>query len=295
MDQNRRHSGTNPLVATLAVTLGATAPAAAITGCADTKLPPNPVPTMAFRAPLPDWFDPNLVWDPTRPVDTRVYIKGKIIFDTAKATIKKPSEKVLWELHAFLLRNPWVTRLRVEGHTDSRADDDYNQQLSARRALAVCHWLVEHDIDPVRLVAVGFGESKPIGPNYTAAGRQENRRTEFHVMEVDGRPYGPKNALDGGMLLDVLTKQELYDLKHPKKVIHPKPPPFIPRGNEFNRYKPPPKKPIDADTVIQAPGVDAPGDAGPIKKDDKDKAKGGGGGGGGGGAAPPAGGGAAPP
>jgi len=183
----------SPLVATLAVSIGATSVA-----CADTRLPPTPVPTLAFQQPPPDWFDPNAVFDPNKPVDTRVYVEGKIVFHTDKATIRPQSEKVLKQLEQFLRDNPWVTRLRIEGHTDSRASDEYNMDLSAERSLAVAHWLVERGIDNVRLVAVGFGEKKPIGPNDTAAGRAENRRTEFHVMEVEGRPYGPKNALQGG-------------------------------------------------------------------------------------------------
>jgi len=278
MDQNRKHGSTPfpPLVATLAM-LGAAVPYA---GCADHRLPPNPVPTPAFQHPPPDWFDANAVYDPNKPVDTRVYIKGKIIFDTDRATIKKESEKVLWQLHDFLVQNQWVTRLRVEGHTDSRASDDHNNELSAKRSLAVCEWLVEHGIDNIRLLAIGFGEKKPIGPNDTAPGRQENRRTEFHIMEVDGRPYGPINALDGGETLDVPSAEELWLRKHPKKVVHPKLAPFHPTGNRVDRFKPPPKKAVDADSVIQAPSGDSPGDAGPINKDvnkPEEKKKGGGG------------------
>ncbi|NUP05788.1 MAG: OmpA family protein [Polyangiaceae bacterium] len=290
MDQSKKSGSATPLVATLAMTLGATAASA---GCADHRLPPNPVPTLAFRQPPPEWFDPNAVWDPNKPGDTRVYIKGKIVFDTDKATIKKgESEQVLKDLHKFLVDNPWVTRLRVEGHTDSRASDEHNEELSAERSLAVCHWLVENGIDHIRLVAVGYGEKKPIGPNETEAGRQENRRTEFHVMEVEGKPYGPKNALAGGRVLTVLSAEELYLKKHPPKPVFPKPKPFNPTGNDFDRYKPAPAKPIDPDAVIKAPGSgDSPGDAGPIKKDDKkdEKKEGGGGaaGGGAGGAAPP--------
>lgn len=280
MDHNRKPgSVTSPLVATLAVTLGATA----VTACADHRLPPNPVPSLAFRQPPPDWFDPNAVYDPNKPGDTRIYIKGKIVFHTDKATIRKESEKVLWELHKFLGANPWVTRVRIEGHTDDRASDQYNEDLSAERSLAVAHWLVEHGIDHVRLVAVGFGEKKPIGPNDTAPGRSDNRRTEFHVMEVEGRPYGPKNALQGARMLTVLSAEELYLLKHPPKVVHPKRPPYYASGDDVDRFTPPPVKPIDADSVQSAPSGDSPGDAGPIKKDEQKKDGGGKAGAGGGG------------
>jgi len=279
MDPTRKPgSATSPLVATLAMTLGATA-AVGGTGCADHRLPPNPVPNVAYRTPPPGWFEQDPLYNPSKPVDTRVYIKGKIVFDTDRATIRRESEVVLFQLHDFLKANPWVTRLRVEGHTDSRASDEHNQGLSARRALAVAHWLVEQRIDHVRLVAVGYGEGKPIGPNEDAAGRQENRRTEYHIMEVNGRPYGPSNALDGGTVLEVLSYEELYLLKYPPKPEIPPLKPFNPTGDDFDTYKPAPKKPVDADSVITAPKAEDPGDAGPIMKDDKkkDEKKGGGG------------------
>jgi OOP family OmpA-OmpF porin len=60
----------------------------------------------------------------------------------------------------------------------------------------------------LRLIAVGFGESKPLGPNELDVGRAENRRTEFHVAEVDGRPYLGKDTTGGGLVLDVPSLEE---------------------------------------------------------------------------------------
>lgn len=209
--------------------------------CADNRLPPNPVPESGERTPVPGWFDPNIKWNP-QGGNSRVYIEGKIVFDTARSTIRKESESVLEQLLKFLNERPDVTRLRVEGHTDSRASDDYNQGLSARRSLAVCDWLVDHGIDHLRLVAVGFGERKPIAPNELAAGMQENRRTEFHVMEVNGQPFGVGDTLKGGRVLEVLSAEERERLRNPPPAVVPTGKPFVPRGNYIDQVKPPPPK-----------------------------------------------------
>jgi len=74
-------------------------------------------------------------------------------------------------------------RVRVEGHTDSRGSEAYNQELSQRRAQAVVDYLIEQGISPDRLNAVGYGENTPIRNNDTEAGRAKNRRVDFTVMD----------------------------------------------------------------------------------------------------------------
>jgi OOP family OmpA-OmpF porin len=255
--------------------------------CSDHQLPPNPVPNADLRRPVPSWFDPNAKWNP-QGNDTRVYIEGKVVFAIDRATLRPPSEAVLQALLKFLNERPDVTRLRVEGHTDSTASNEYNQELSARRSLAVCDWLVDKGIDHIRLVAVGFGEEKPRESNDFAVGRAENRRTEFHVMEVNGRPFGPRDALDGGLVLTVLSAEERERLRNPPKVEHPKVAVPVKEGDIIKPHKPPPKKATDDEDVVQAPSSDGVGDAGPIQPNKKKEGdKGGGAGGPPGGAAPP--------
>lgn len=71
------------------------------------------------------------------------------------------------------------TNAQLEGHTDSRGTEAYNQALSERRAYSVRDYLIdEADIDPRRITAVGYGESRPIATNDTDDGRQRNRRVE---------------------------------------------------------------------------------------------------------------------
>jgi outer membrane protein OmpA-like peptidoglycan-associated protein len=251
MESNRKGQRAPQLLAGLAamtVTLG----------CSDNRLPPNPVPTPEIRRPIPAWFDPNAVWNPNG-ADSRIYIEGKIVFDTAKHTIRPESAKVLEQLLAFLVAHPEVTRVRIEGHTDSRGGDEYNQSLSARRSLAVADWLVDRGIDHLRLVAVGFGEKKPIAPNELAEGRAENRRTEFHVMEVNGRPFGSATALDGGMVLTVLSAEERERLRNPPKVELATPEKFVPTGDEIRQAKPAETKKDPENTYIAPPpGAEAP-------------------------------------
>ncbi len=71
--------------------------------------------------------------------------------------------------------------LDIDGHTDSQGSDSSNQTLSDRRANSVRDYLIKKGIDGSRLKATGFGESKPIADNTTAAGRAKNRRTEMTV------------------------------------------------------------------------------------------------------------------
>ncbi|MDA0821887.1 MAG: OmpA family protein [Proteobacteria bacterium] len=103
-------------------------------------------------------------------------------FDTNKATIKPDSEAILNNAVHVLMENASV-HARVEGHTDSRGSDAYNQQLSQRRAESVVAYFVAHGIDAGRLSPVGFGESAPVGPNDTAENMYRNRRVDLVVTD----------------------------------------------------------------------------------------------------------------
>jgi len=102
-----------------------------------------------------------------------------IYFDFASDQIKPESEPVLLEIADALKHNPgW--KLRVEGHTDNIGGDDYNMDLSQRRAQAVKQALVtRYHIAEDRLAPQGFGATRPKEPNDTLAGRARNRRVEL--------------------------------------------------------------------------------------------------------------------
>jgi outer membrane protein OmpA-like peptidoglycan-associated protein len=113
----------------------------------------------------------------------RIVILEKVFFDTNRAVIKPQSNRVLEQVAAVMKANPEIRLLRVEGHTDSRGSDDANLELSQRRAVAVKEFLVDRGVAAERLSARGYGESHPIADNDTRAGRAENRRVEFHIIE----------------------------------------------------------------------------------------------------------------
>jgi len=169
-----------------------------------------------------------------------VLIEGKVVFETDKAIIRPGSEKVLQTLLQFLNEHGEVTRLRIEGHTDSTASDEYNQELSARRSLAVANWLVDKGVDADRLIAVGFGEARPMAPNEVATGRAENRRTEFHVAEVNGRLFALKDPTNGGLVLDVLSLEDRKAAADAKVPTGAPPKSFVPTGDEVKTVGPAP-------------------------------------------------------
>lgn len=114
----------------------------------------------------------------------RIEIKKQIKFATGSAKIVgAESEKILDEVAMALKDNAQIKKVRVEGHTDSVGDDSKNLKLSQNRANSVVSALIKRGIDPARLEAIGYGETKPIASNSTSAGKAENRRTEFNISE----------------------------------------------------------------------------------------------------------------
>jgi outer membrane protein OmpA-like peptidoglycan-associated protein len=227
-------------IAALAATFAALAALAA--ACVtDNRLPPTPVPRAEQKSALPPWY-PEKPWT-AKEEKSQIFIEGKIVFETDSDVIRKfgDSEKVLKTLLAFINEHPEVTRVRIEGHTDDAGSEEHNQDLSAKRALAVCNWLVDNGVNHLRLIAVGFGESKPIAPNELAEGRAENRRTEFHVAEVDGRPFLGKDETGGGKVLDVLSAEERKEreaaAKKPQVALIPTLK-WKPTGNEVKPVQP---------------------------------------------------------
>ena len=104
-----------------------------------------------------------------------------VYFATDKATLRPESQPALNKLVRFLKGRAGV-RVEIAGHTDSRASEAYNRQLSQARAEAVRQYCIEQGIDSGRVVARGYGESEPIAPNETKTGRAQNRRTEVRIL-----------------------------------------------------------------------------------------------------------------
>jgi outer membrane protein OmpA-like peptidoglycan-associated protein len=119
-------------------------------------------------------------------LETRETARGLIVnvsdvlFDTASANLKPGAREKLARVAGILATHPDL-HIEVEGHTDSVGSEEYNQKLSERRAESVKGYLLQQKIPANELVSVGFGESKPVASNSTAAGRQQNRRVELVV------------------------------------------------------------------------------------------------------------------
>lgn len=109
-----------------------------------------------------------------------VTLKGDFSFDHDSATLKPGLYSEIGRIANVMLQYP-DTVIRVEGHTDSTGTEEYNLELSARRAVTVKNLIVEKGISPYRLETVTFGETRPIATNETEAGRQMNRRVEIKI------------------------------------------------------------------------------------------------------------------
>jgi OOP family OmpA-OmpF porin len=103
-------------------------------------------------------------------------------FATDSAAIRPADQQRLTDEILPLLREKSSLRIRIDGYTDSRGSEAYNQALSERRAKSVRDFLVAQGIDGSRLESRGFGETNPIAPNDTPANLQRNRRTELTVL-----------------------------------------------------------------------------------------------------------------
>ena len=103
-------------------------------------------------------------------------------FESAKSIIKADSYAVLDELVNFMKLKPEL-KIEIGGHTDSEGSDISNLTLSQERAEAVRAYLIKKGISANRMKAKGYGETKPIAENDSAAGRALNRRTEIIVLE----------------------------------------------------------------------------------------------------------------
>ena len=113
----------------------------------------------------------------------KITIKDSVYFETSKAIIKPESFLLLDEIAEILKDHPELTKIRVEGHTDSRGDAAANQSLSQSRAESVVAYFVSKGLAAARFEAAGFGESKPLVKEATDADRAKNRRVDFFVVE----------------------------------------------------------------------------------------------------------------
>lgn len=126
---------------------------------------------------------PVAVHVPTAVVDDtlqQIVINEVIQFEFDSDVIDPVSFPILDRVAEVILRETVITSVSIEGHTDFMGSDQYNQDLSDRRARSVLNALVQRGVDRQRLRSAGFGESRPLDPAETDAARARNRRVEFH-------------------------------------------------------------------------------------------------------------------
>jgi len=128
-----------------------------------------------------------------------------INFKTASAELTTDSYTALMSIVNFLKQYPFL-KYEIQGHTDSRGNDDYNLLLSAARAASVRYYLVGQSIPDSTVIAIGYGKTRPIATNNTAQGRALNRRVEFKVIETN-EDYARLKLLEADFKERVKTAQ----------------------------------------------------------------------------------------
>ena len=134
-------------------------------------------------------FDTEIFLD--RIVIEKPVVLNNIYYDLDKADIRPDAAVVLDSLVMIMEDNPDIF-VELGSHTDNRAGDDYNMDLSWRRARSAVSYIINNGIDPARIVARGYGESRLLIPDATTEeDHQVNRRTEFKVLR-----YNPRSRQD---------------------------------------------------------------------------------------------------
>jgi outer membrane protein OmpA-like peptidoglycan-associated protein len=109
----------------------------------------------------------------------KITLDAGVLFDVDKYNIRKDAQKVLNGL-ASILKKADIKSFQIDGHTDSDASEEHNQTLSENRANSVKEYLASQGVTAT-ITTKGYGESKPIATNKTAAGKQKNRRVEILI------------------------------------------------------------------------------------------------------------------
>lgn len=130
------------------------------------NVPVSPSPVVTPAKPIPQ----------EEPIEINTPIQLDVLFDFDSANIKPDYNQRLERMASFMQAHTDMTAV-LEGHTDSKGPANYNLRLSQARAKAVKTMLVtKYGADANRLTTVGYGETRPVDTNDTAAGRQNNRR-----------------------------------------------------------------------------------------------------------------------
>lgn len=121
--------------------------------------------------------------------EIRIELAADVLFDFDKADLRPAAQQTLHQA-ADIIREKAKGTVRIDGHTDSKGNDAYNQKLSERRAASVKTWFTDKEgLQKVQFVTQGFGARKPVAPNTKPdgsddpQGRQKNRRVEITLKK----------------------------------------------------------------------------------------------------------------
>ncbi|NMF99011.2 OmpA family protein [Aromatoleum toluolicum] len=123
----------------------------------------------------------------------RLQAPENITFDTGRADVKPQFQPVLTRLSQSIQQYP-DTIVQVEGHTDSTGAASFNQTLSENRAEAVRSYMTQRGVESNRLIAVGYGASRPVADNGSPQGRAQNRRVEVLIVPTQAQQPGMQPA-----------------------------------------------------------------------------------------------------
>jgi outer membrane protein OmpA-like peptidoglycan-associated protein len=123
------------------------------------------------------------------PTEVRVDMAADVLFDFDKSDLLPKADETLKKAADFIRERAKGGAVRIEGHTDAKGNDAYNQKLSERRAASVKNWFIAHGLSNMKFSTEGFGAKKPIAPNTKPDGsddpdgRQKNRRVELVIRK----------------------------------------------------------------------------------------------------------------
>ncbi len=117
-------------------------------------------------------------------IEKQAIVLPMVYFDTDSSNLRSDSIQVLDKVARMIKDNPWVTKIRLEGHCDHRGSNKYNHLLSIRRVDSVVEYFKKNGINIMMLDKRYYGKTQLITPDKTERSLQENRRVEFHIIGV---------------------------------------------------------------------------------------------------------------
>ncbi|MDQ3337520.1 MAG: OmpA family protein [Myxococcota bacterium] len=117
-------------------------------------------------------------------VNDRIILDDRVLFELDRARVRIHGKQMIAKIVELWRASPDWTHLTIEGHADERGSDDYNLELSQRRADRVRDVMVKLGADPLTITALGLGRSRPRAVGHSEAAHAHNRRVEFAIQRA---------------------------------------------------------------------------------------------------------------